>query len=216
MKVSLAIPAVWWHRRYLLNLFGKVLAGTVLPDEIVIGMSPVGDLRELEVLRRCYDKALKIKWIFHEKLLIQPEARHALTEYLTGDIVVYHDSDDWQLRRRIETVKVIFNRYPDLKYLSHSYIFEGEPLPEETLLPSLCRTDINLTDKAYGGFTGWRVIPAACAIRREVLDEVSWSGLPQNTEDREFAFAVYRKYQQSMIINSKLFVYNNSPERRHE
>ncbi len=226
MKTTVAIPCAWHHVRYLDAALSKIAAGTELPDEVVIVISPVEAHKELHHVNTLWQKFRKIFHLvieFYEFPLGIVSARHALTKYVSGDVIIYHDADDTQHPQRVEIVKSFFDEY-DIVHLCHSYkmFSEGEAgkikYDDIKVTPShilyerfFVRGNI---PKAFG-HGPVRIHAGALCIRREVLQKVSWGDLiPGVGEDAEFCLKIVEVFNKTILVDAPLLNYNNSGERR--
>jgi len=226
MKTTVAIPCAWHHVRYLDAALSKIAAGTELPDEVVIVISPVEahkELRHVNTLWHKFRKYFHLKIEFCEHRLDVVRARHALTPNLTGDVVIYYDADDTQHPQRVEIVKRFFDEY-DIVHLCHSYktFSEGEA-------GEIVYDDIKVTPshrlyeryfvtgkkpKAFGS-PFMRTGAGCLCIRREVLRKVSWDNMkPGVGEDAEFCLKVLEVFNKTILVDAPLLNYNTSVERR--
>jgi hypothetical protein len=225
MKTSIAILCAWHHVRYLDGALSKIAAGTELPDEVVIVISPVQRHQQLHGLNQLWHKFrrffdLRIELCNHP--LNVTDARDTLTKSLTGDVVLYHDADDTQHPQRVELVKRFFNEH-DIVHLCHSYhtISEGQAgkvkYDDIKVTPSHILYERFFVKgkmpKAFG-HGPVRIHAGASCIRRDVLHKVGWAGLLPGIEDREFCLNVLKTFNKTILIDAPLLNYNTSDERK--
>ncbi|MHC5060098.1 MAG: glycosyltransferase family 2 protein [Planctomycetota bacterium] len=226
MKTTVAIPCAWHHVRYLGTALTRIAAGTQLPDEVVIVISPVEPHKDLQQIHKLWQKFRKhfhLKIEFYEFPLDIVSARHALTKYITGDVIIYHDADDTQHPQRVEIVKRFFNEY-DIVHLCHSYKTFNEGQTDQIVYDDIKVTPSeHLYEKYFVtgprpdafGSPFMRTTAGCLCIRREVLQTVSWGNLiPGVGEDTEYCLKVLEVFNKTILIDVPLLNYNNSPERR--
>jgi hypothetical protein len=226
MKTTVAIPCAWYHVRYLDAALSKIAAGTELPDEVVIVISPVEphkDLQQIHTLWQKFREYFHLIIEFCEHPMDAARARHALTTSLTGDVIIYHDADDTQHPQRVEIVKRFFDEY-DIMHLCHSYktFSEGEA-------GKIRYDDIKVTPShiLYERFFvrgnmpkafrhgPVRIHAGALCIRREVLQKVLWSDMKTGVgEDAEFCLKVLEVFNKTILVDAPILNYNTSVERR--
>ena len=226
MKTSIAIPCAWHHVRYLDAALSKIAAGTELPDEVVIIISPVEphkDLRHIHTLWQKFRRHFHLIIEFCGHRMDAARARHALTANLTGDVILYHDADDTQHPQRVEMVKRFFDEY-DIMHLCHSYKMfnEGQAgqivyddikvIPSEHLYKNYFVTGPR-PDAFSSHFM--RTHAGGLCIRREVLQKVSWHNMRTGAgEDRDFCLKILEVFNKTILVDAPLLNYNTSVERR--
>lgn len=237
VRISVFIPCTPAHCKYLPGVIAAYLCGTQKPDEIVVVLSGVKDIRYLD-LRDVEDRircSYSCKFIKVQEPMRPGPVRQMAKGLCTGDVIVYQDADDMPHSQRVEVVGRYFNG-KDIVHLNHSYVVLGAPqsvigpirewgaeeiyrryFPHGQLGDCLCVSPV------YGSFI--EPIPVhsgACCIRREVLDGVSWKDNSELTlvyeekhryhwgEDYQFCMEVAHRYRRSMIIDAPLYAYRRS------
>jgi hypothetical protein len=226
MKTTVAIPCAWHHVRYLDTALSKIAAGTQLPDEVVIVISPVEphkDLQEINTLWQKFREYFYLTIEFCDHPMDAAGARHALTANLTGDVIIYHDADDTQHPQRVEIVKRFFDEY-DIMHLCHSYKTFSEGQAGQLVYDNVKVTSSHKLHEKYFvtgkkpkafGSPFMRTFAGGLCIRREVLKTVSWGDLmPGVGEDVEYCLKVLEVFKKTILVDAPLLNYNTSGERR--
>lgn len=218
MKTTIAIPCIWDHFCFLDRALSRIMVGTVVPDEVVVVISMVDNgnkLHGINVLKKRFGGFFDLKIEHFSQQLLTPDTREKLTNYITGDLILYHDADDTQHSQRVEVVKKFFEER-DIVHLCHSYQFsyEGEAGQVDINNAQTFSSQL-LYDKYFVrgempkafGAAFMRTMASALCIRREVLDKISWKGLAHRCEDREFCLQTLREFNKTLLVNLPLLNY---------
>jgi hypothetical protein len=207
MNVSIAIPCSISHVKFLVKAMDEIVRGSLLPNEVLIAISPVV-MEENEILSSLekYKIYFPVKVIFSKSKLNAALSRDILSEHITGDIVIYQDADDYQHRQRVEIVKGLFEEH-DIVHLCHSFNFVSEGSYGNIQYESLRIVDgKSIYDKVFcdkfsdtvvdGAFgnksTVQRIAAGATCIKKEVLDTIKWRDFSySNCEDYWFCTKVF-------------------------
>ena len=111
MKISLLIPCVNYHFKYLDKLMSSILSGTVIPDQILISLNGCKKL-DKNIIKDFENKYKKNVTVIKSKNVLQrSDARNILIQNVTGDIITFCDSDDILHPQRIEIIKYFFENH---------------------------------------------------------------------------------------------------------
>lgn len=224
MKITIAIPCLAIDIPCLDRTLSGIKNGTVIPDEVVITASQVEADYQHNVL-----EALQNKFKTYFKLIINEcfeklgfiQARNALTQFITGDLILYHDADDIQHPQRIEIVKHFFEEN-DIVHLCHSYRFSEEKeigninyssirvIKSEALIEEYKDREWSEQGFAFGA-PFLRIHAGACCIKKEVLEKVGWGGTYPG-EDCKFCLDILRTFGKTILIDAQIYIYD-SPKR---
>ncbi len=229
MKTSLVIPAIPKHFSNITKILEAYLAGTELPDEVVISLSEAFQIkkRTKDNIRALYEKVFDRFLLIEsdEKIFAGPN-RQSGSDQSSHPIIIYQDADDIPHPQRIEVIKYFFAKQ-DIVHLNHSYIpsYEQFSFLDPTKIEAITSNDLTtnyfpngrLMDclsvtHAYG--TPYGLITAgAVSIRREVLEKVKWRSPSElqmlKGEDYEFCMMVLFSFNKSIIIQAPIYKYLN-------
>lgn len=192
MIISLFIPTIPRHIKYLCRLLESVKNGSVQPDEIVVSISDY-NLCDKEMLKYIENKYKDIFFIKNDKQLNSGPNRQLSKDYCRGDIIIYHDSDDISHPQRIEIIKYFFENY-DILHLNHACSRDNETNEFKNIKIEnikITKSDViykkyfpnnNINDclkitNSYGSEfldPGEHSCCGPMAIRKEVLDVIKW------------------------------------------
>lgn len=214
--VSVVIPCYYKHFKHVPELLASLCLQTALPNEVVISLSEADKLSQAviaSVEKTDYPFVLKI--IKHSQQLYAGDNRQRGSEVATGDILIYQDSDDLPHVQRIELIKACFNAY-DVMHVMHSFVLEEN----QRFLPTYDKNAIkvmfmdnwaqrkNLKKRkkhlTYGNLTHGNI-----AIRKDVLNQVSWGSEPRG-QDTKFNEKVVNKYKRTAILKAELLIYRQN------
>lgn len=222
-SISVFIPCVPKHFKYLKNVIDSYVKGTVRALEIVVFLSGTGCDTFESPSKHC-------RFFSVPELVRAGPARQQALELCKGDVVVYQDADDFPHRQRVETVRRVF-KDNDIVLLTSVQSFKIEDLDTNInyqkikkisgkdiyhhYFPSGKITDCSRIYKAYGGDLVHMNSAGDPCIRRCVLETVKWKdnkdltllGTKNIGEDYEFCMEVTHKFKKSMIIDSVLVWY---------
>jgi glycosyltransferase involved in cell wall biosynthesis len=226
MKTTIAIPCSLSHVGFLNEAIGSIVNGSILPEEILIAISPVELKKENQILEALKRHASNIKVVFSKEKLNAAMSRDFLTSYISGDIVIYQDADDYQHPQRVEIVKRFFENY-DIVHLCHSFNFVCEGcfgnieysnirfIDGKTIYDRVFNSDFSneIVDGAFGNkSTVQRISAGATCVKREVLDKIKWRDFSySNCEDYWFCTNVFKTFNKTFFIDSPLYNYRKEP-----
>jgi hypothetical protein len=232
--ISLFIPTIPNHIKFLDEiLFTYLNKSTVIPEEIVVSVSNYATIPP-DILLPIIEKYQNVKFILHDKVMLAGPNRQVSKDFCSGDIIVYHDSDDLPHIQRLEIIKHFFDNY-DISHLNHSYDNKTEynedliDVSKINFITSEVFNDYffpnNILEectKIVNGY-GYDNFPShggAIAIKKEVLNHVKWKDRGElnyspgwdnysykGAEDYEFNMETTFLLKQSMMIDSKCYFY---------
>lgn len=120
--VSVIIPAVPRDARYLPELLRRHLAGSVVPDEVIISLScahqvSAGLKRDIEAIGAQFRR---FRLLRHPRVLRHGPNRQAAVDICTGDIVSFIDCDDLPHPQRLQVLTDLFASR-DIVHCVHSF-----------------------------------------------------------------------------------------------
>lgn len=233
--ISLFIPTIPNHIKFLDEiLFTYLNKSTVIPNEIVVSVSNYTTISP-DILSPIIENYQNVKFILHDKVMLAGPNRQVSKDFCSGDIIVYHDSDDLPHIQRLEIIKYFFDNY-DILHLSHSY--DTKENYNESLIDidkiNYITSDIMNKDyfpnnileecpkycNAYGGGYNIAIVAGSIAIKKEVLNHIKWKNRGElsfspgwdnygykGAEDYEFNMETTFHLKKSMLIDSKCFFY---------
>jgi hypothetical protein len=120
MKISLFIPTIPEHIRFLNSiLYIYINESTVKPNEVIVSVSNSKVIQE-DIIKSLINEFPNVNFILHDNIMLAGPNRQSSKEYCSGDIIIYHDSDDLPHIQRIEFIKYFFETM-DIVHLNHSY-----------------------------------------------------------------------------------------------
>jgi len=228
MKYCLFIPTTPTHFKNLDKILALYKIGTVQPDEIIISISKSNEIskNEMDYIENKYN----CKLMKHKKLMLAgPNRQESIKS--ESDIIIYHDSDDYPHKQRIEIIKYFFEQN-NIVMLNHSY---SKNYNEEDIIiqnisiikcediyglyfPNNILKDCIKYCGAYGG--GWNIPICAgpVSIKKEVLNDIKWKDRHElsyspmwnnlnykGAEDYEFCMEVLYHFKKSILIDSPIY-----------
>ena len=242
MKISIVIPSIGRHFRFLWRALDSLSSQTRIPDEVIVSQCEsilIPDEKK-SALSEKYSKIFeKFELLLETKALRSGPNRQKASDVCTGDFIVYQDADDASHRQRVEILENIFNNN-DVVHIAHSYkymnnyntdhidiskikIYPADKLYKLYFSDKIDADYVPLHDWPYGAcpdFNGTAITAGAMAIRREVLKEVRWraphelilSNSP-TTEDYEFDMEILFKFKKSILIDAPVYFYEVSSDK---
>jgi len=220
-KVTLAIPCMWSHFKYMKALLESIRSSSMVPEEIVISISDVNvrsKKEQISFLFKSFKNDLNIVFTLSEQLQPAYTARDTISPLITGDLIIYHDADDMPHYNRFEYIKRFFEEY-DIVHLNHSYRFFREPDVGNIKYDDIkvVRGGLTLYESYFGekrvhhlyGSPYMRTAIGPTSIKKEVLSKVSWKNRRVGNEDNTFCLEVLQAFKKSMLIDAKIYSYNH-------
>ena len=206
LKVSVVIPCHVKHFSKLKDLLNEYVYQTVVPDEVVVSLSGVGEfnleqeeqLRNLE--RTNWPFALKI--LVHEGHLSASANRNRACEVAVGDVFVGQDADDIPHRQRIEAIKWFFEHY-DVDLVQHAFKLSNDRRELEFNIDVERLRFITLPEYE----TIYNVANGPNCISRRVFAKIHWDNEVIHGEDVLFNKTVYEHFSKTAIIYDPLYLY---------
>lgn len=210
LSVSVIIPCHFKHAKYLPELLHAYEEQSVLPDEIVIALSEVG-----QVSQDILDMIQSDEWEFPVKCILlrnkafAGENRNTACSVARGDIFLCQDADDFPTPNRVEVVKYIFSTH-HVDYLLHSYFFGDEiedqlELITEQPFEKLRKIYVHTYDEIWG--LPEKIHFGNAALRKSLFDSVKWSSRP-TAQDVEFCQKVLHKKSKVLVLREPLVIYH--------
>jgi len=207
MKVSVIIPCHSNHFVLLRDLLQRYRMQSVVPDEIVISLSNIGqiDLRQLQALEK-QSWPFRLKIIKHQEQLEPAINRNVACEASEGDLLICQDADDLPHRQRIQILKYLFENYK-IDFLIHKFVFDEQEFPRCNLrdMPAVCDCIRGIDENKL------TYIQQGCpALTRKVFQQVQWTkrnGGP--FEDEVFKEKVFALFEDSFILSVPLVLYRS-------
>lgn len=232
--ISVFIPTIPNHIKFLDEiLFTYLNKSTVIPNEIVVSVSNYTAISP-DILSPIIENYQNVKFILHDKVMLVGPNRQVSKDFCSGDIIVYHDSDDLPHIQRLEIIKYFFDNY-DILHLSHSYdtkenynedltdISKINYITSEVFNPYFFPNNKLEECPKYCNGYGYENFPihgGAIAIRKEVLNSIKWKDRYELTyspgwnnikykgaEDYEFNMETTYMLKKSIMIDSKCYFY---------
>lgn len=201
MTTSVIVPCVARHFFWLAGLLESYQNQTVVPDEVVISLSEVENLKSIEISK--LENGLwnfKLKILRHNGTIIDGENRTIAMDNSSGEILIFSDADDIPHPQRVEIAKYIFENY-EVDHILHCW--------------SLYRKDIQKLDIAslpILKFAEFRDISVSylttgspCFLRK-VGNAIKWHAI----QDVAHANTVYSLFKNNIVIPIPLILYRNN------
>lgn len=217
MKITIAIPCTISHFKFLDFAIEKIINGTILPDEILVSISPYSGLPGISPIIKKYENIINIKIFSSEKFLDAAQARDLMTPYINGDLVIYHNADDYQHPQRVEIVKKYFEEF-DIVHLVHSYSLFDEGccgnINKEKIISANGSTIYDrffaskIGSLPFGAGFGKLHTGVPC-IKRFILEKIKWD-IPREVirmEDYFFSVNILREFNKTLMIDAPLYIY---------
>jgi amylovoran biosynthesis glycosyltransferase AmsE len=197
-SLSVCIPCIPEHVKYLYDCFSSIANQTVLPEEVILVVSESTHTIEREVknIICLFCDQLNIKYALFSDKQFAGTNRNEAIKIATSDIIALIDADDLMYPDRIFIVKKIFHEFPFAIGVIH-YFTENISINQEKNKSISFHKNIvqayHFTDKLHFGH--------AC-FKRSLFDEYSYSEKPRG-QDLEFVNKLLIKYKQDLLIYPK-------------
>lgn len=201
LTASLIIPCHAKHARYLPGLLDAYAAQTTLVDEVVISLGPISQISTPLLIELHSGRwPFPVKVLGSEEGLAPGDNRNQACKVALGDIYICQDADDVPHPKRIEIIKFFFENYP-IDHLMHAYTLKLVDLPsieEPSQVDWFVPPDYNHNLGANG----------VVAMTRQVFETIQWDS-SYHGEDVYFNDAVYRTFENRIVIKTPLYYYNH-------
>ncbi len=230
MRISLCIPCSSQHFFYLERLIQTIKQSKIQPDEIVVSASGFGSEQGVLDAETALDRLGVDRFACFLDRHNAAENRNLCYEMSSGDILSFHDADDLSHPERISMVKSIFDSRQCAHVLTGLSISEPHPTDPyndeyevvdlSPLHPTIFKDGYPacFTHRDFWQFRGvaknYNVRPitnGTPTILREVMQEVKYKSDPRThivSEDQDFNFEVFWKFNQSFVIPEPIYFYN--------
>ena len=202
LKTSVIIPCCKKHFKYLPDLLLKYAEQTSLPDEIVVSLSAVGNLKKEEInALENSEFPFDLIIIRHEGNLVAGENRNSTCKQVNGDIILCQDADDLPHPQRVEIVKYFFERY-EIDHMMHAFIFPYQDISltynieSLHLIPCITHAQAIAIATMHNG--------NAC-MTKEVAQTLKWDS--ERGQDVRFNEKVYNRFKHNVVIKEPLLIY---------
>lgn len=224
MKIAVLIPCTERHARHLEGLLTALNQNcTRAPDQIAVSCNdPEAELETLKEGLTARFPNLSVH--LHRDHCNSAMNRNIAADLLKTDIdlVMYQDADDQPHPRRHEIIEGVFERYPEVQLVCHSYRMGDEP--DEPL--DLSQVAMHMAPDLYrhyfpnGDFEECRDITDAfgspfmrtaagpVCLRRAVLDSIRWNEKLSWAVDYDFNMRALYELSATYLVDLKLYVYN--------
>lgn len=230
MKVTFAIPCDYAHFKFLPRLVENIKSFTEPPDEIVMSVSNIRS-KELESQACHYMDSLGIKYVTSLSKQNAAQNRNLCAKLSSCDLVIFQDADDLSAIQRVEITKHIFLSR-SVYHLTVGFTHKEEELESgypydkmimlDTIHHKIFADGLNsgLKRRDFYEFRDvnkhYQYTPIAngpCAVFRSVFEEIKYKEERNNciiSEDQDFNFEVFYKYNKSSVLPAALYLYNLS------
>lgn len=221
---SVAIPCYYKHFKYLPDLLQSIKNQTILPEKVVISLSQVEYLTQVEIDNLEADPwPFEIEIIRREGIFMEGANRSTAVLHCTSDIVLCIDADDIPHPQRIEAVLQLFEIMPNAQMVlcGHAYPSQ-EYINVEKAIPIIAADDykikrFELSQKHWQriytlkDLQNWSsgIHNGSPSIRRSVMNKgYRWTDL-KNGADQEFNNSILKDNHESFLIKLPLILYYN-------
>ena len=161
LTLSVCIPCIQSHVYLLDRCIKSIYLQTLLPNEVVISISSVNYLMEMqhqvEALIGKYRDKLNILIYYTSDKKYAGENRNKAIIHSTGDIISFIDADDLMYSNRLNTILTLFRVYPNyigiLHYFTENIIESIEP---DQIFDTDYITDYIFTENIHFGHPSFR------------------------------------------------------------
>lgn len=211
MKISVIIPCIPSHLRYLEQLCKELYNGTKTPYEIIVALCYYEkcDQNYLDSLKEKFS----IKFICNIGKISPGKNRNIGSKEANGDIYMYLDADDIVHPKKLEIVDYFFSNM-DIVHLCHYFLPLNTELPEYENIQNISYYPLSNTTKLQSGklfFNGlFESIPyhTISCIRNIVFEKVQYPDLFLN-EDNLFCKDIINTFNKTIMVEAFLMNYNN-------
>jgi len=203
IKISVVIPCIFKHINSIKKALESLNNNTIKPYEVIIYMNQADQVKgHIKEIEKTYKNLLNLTIIKNKGKDYTGPSKQKGSEKATGDIIAYFDADDIAHPQLIEIISYIFTKY-DIMHCNYLFIpFDRKFKNYELDKIKITNSEIinKFVDDAfihnkfngkeipprkwswgvpkiwYGSkFIGKPVTNGLSAIRKEVLDKVSWT-----------------------------------------
>ena len=208
--ISLCIPCIPKHVKFLSDLSKNINEQTIQPDEIVIAIS--NSTNEIEKNIKNIFKNLNTKLVITgvSKTAYAGENRNRAVEYSSSDIISFIDADDLMHPQRIEILKYHFNKSNCLAIL-HKYT-------QKDIWNNINKKNTNLDsdilkkyhkDKTKIFLKIDHMTHGHITVKKKVFDKIKQETRNTRKEDSQFVRDLMNNFDQNKIyfLNESLSKY---------
>ncbi|QKF94407.1 glycosyltransferase family 2 [Fadolivirus algeromassiliense] len=215
--ISVVIPCIPKHVKYLKENIYHLNRQTLKPNDIIIALSEVSET-DAKNLQNELNKISKINII----VLASTEKHTAASNrnrgglYSQNDIIVFIDADDETFPHKIETVVKNMNKY-NADFALHAMNLYGAKNSNncEILDPdAFAEYEKKYRNYSNGIHTALNICTGHATIRKYILDYVTYDVLQTFGEDAAFIRRLFEKNFKGIFICESLFKYNRDRSSR--
>lgn len=206
LTISVCIPCVKSHIKYLPDCLNSITQQTHKPTEILISISGLSTdpvefektKKEVDLLLTYYPE-LNIITSFTSDNLFAGENRNKAIKMSMGEIITFIDADDIMRCDRLYTLYMIFSLYPDIYIVLHKF--------HENKYPTFRDGSINFDkDKVKPYVYSEELHFGHSSFRRPIFYEYKYSSKPRG-QDIEFIDKLLNKYISCIAIYDQALTY---------
>lgn len=236
IKITMIIPCVHTHIKYLSSLLESIENQTLIPDEVVISASQLSPI-DKEELERLEEQS----WPFDLEILTTTfrrfagENRNIAIKNSTGDLIICQDADDYPHPERVEIIKDVFEK-TNFDLLVHSFAIKKKNPDKYGNNDEYISeyTGFSFVDKNYcvsplvkimapnpGKFFQSSELIAIgvhcgnCVFSRRVFNDIQYSS-KRSGQDVEFVRKVMNRYKNKILLELPLVFYVRSRSSKAE
>ena len=204
MDITVVIPCIYYHFKYIKNLLCIYQKQTLLPKEIIVCVNGCENMpdRNLNNIYKDLDLKFKVRILQLDFIQTAGFCRQYASELVKTKYIVYQDADDIPHKQRLEIIDYFFKkRDPD--HLIHLYTF----IPNDDRIydkENLANGRWKVRDKR-GGTKHFGNI----AVKKKLIDEIKWTDSNKG-EDLKFIDTLLEKNKISIKIGASLILYRRN------
>jgi len=198
--LSVCIPCVEKHVKYLDGCMNSIYNQTVLPDEVIVSISScvVETIDTVSRILTKYNNRLKFIIIYTEEKKYAGENRNIALKKAGSEIISFIDADDYMYEERIFLIKTIFKEFKGIKCVLHYFT--------ENIIPP----------SSFSSFSSSTLDGTDCDGQNNILDDSDWDSQKYDQkyvkpyiflEELHFGHANFHK----SIFNDNKYLYSDKP-----
>ena len=201
MDITIVIPCIYYHFKYIKNLLCLYQNQTLIPKEIIICVNGCENMhdRNLNNIYKNLNLNFNVRILQLDFIKSAGFTRQYASELVNTKYIVYQDADDIPHKQRVEIINYFFNKSnPD--HIIHLYTLVTNDIRKYEIcnIPngSWKKRDKLGGTKHYGNIS----------IKKEIIDEIKWIDSNKG-EDLKFIDTLLENNKISLKVGASLIWY---------
>lgn len=215
-NISVVIPCLFIHLKFIENLLNEYKEQTLLPYEIILVIAE-SDVMEKDH-KNIVQKLKTNKYPFNLNIVeIKGKSLSGNTRYVgiqntdeNTEIIIFQDADDIPHRQRIEIIKYLFDKHSNIVHICHKWSKDFDHYNKNKLYNlknikyEIPKFNI-FSDKLYR--QRQHITNGNIAIKKNIYDKILWFKNKFRQQDISTNINIYNKFKKTIYIKEELYLY---------